>query len=192
MSLKIGKVENPQNTLNPPSPISSPSHSQENELQNSEITNNNFTNPLVKVKLPTLELKPFDGNIINWKPFWDQFDVSIHSNDSISKIQKFNYLITFLSDSAKSCISGLTLTSENYDEAIKILEKRFGNKQILSSTFMQQFVSLPKIKAANDISGLRKLYDKIENSVRNLKTLNIEPDTYPTVQVQFSQNRDRQ
>ena len=48
---------------------------------------------------------------------------------------------------------------------------------------MQQFVSLPKIKAANDISGLRKVYDKIENSVRNLKTLDIEPDTYGSLLV---------
>ena len=117
----------------------------------------------MKEKLPTLKLQPFDGNIIDWtKPFWDQFHASIHSNDSISKIQKFNCLITFLNDSAKSCISGLTLTLENYDEAIKILEERFGNEEILISTFMQQFVSLPKINVANDISGLPKLYHKLK------------------------------
>ena len=43
---------------------------------------------------------------------------------------------------------------------------------------MQQFVSLPKIKSANDISGLRKLFDKVENSVRILKILSVEPDMY--------------
>ena len=81
----------------------------------------------MKVKLPKLELKPFDGQIINWKPFWDQFNTSIHSNDLISKIEKFSYLKTVLNESASSCISGLILTTENYDEAAKILEKRFGN-----------------------------------------------------------------
>ena len=84
---------------------------------------------------------------------------------------------TFLNESASSCISGLTLTTENYDEAVKTLEERFGNTQILKSAFMQQFVSLPNIKPANDISELRKLFDKVENSVRNLKTLSVEPDT---------------
>ena len=29
----------------------------------------NFMNSQVKIKLPKLELKPFDGEIINWKPF---------------------------------------------------------------------------------------------------------------------------
>ena len=31
----------------------------------------------VKVKLPKLELKPFDGNILNWQSFWDRFQSSI-------------------------------------------------------------------------------------------------------------------
>ena len=48
---------------------------------------------------------------------------------------------------------------------------------------MQQFVSLPKIKFANDISGLRKLFDKVVNSVRNLKTLSVELGTYVSLLV---------
>ena len=118
----------------------------------------------MKEKLPKLELKPFDGGIINWKPFWDQFNASIHSNN-LRKIEKFSYLKTFLNESASGCISGLTLTTKNYGEAVKILEERFDNTPILISTFMQQFVLLPKIKSANDTSGLRKLFDKVENSV---------------------------
>ena len=130
----------------------------ENELQHLEISNHNgsnFVNSQVKVKLPKLELKTFDGDIINWKRFRDQFDVSVHSNNLISKIEiylKFSYLKTFLNESASSCISGLTLATGNYDEAVKILEERFGKTQILISAFMQQFVSLPKIKSANDVS----------------------------------------
>ena len=48
---------------------------------------------------------------------------------------------------------------------------------------MQQFVSLPKIKFVNDISGLRKLFDKVVNSVRNLKTLSVELGTYVSLLV---------
>ena len=136
-----------------------------------------------KVKFPKLELKPFDEDIINWKPFWDQFNASIHSNILISKITKFSYLKTFLNESSSSCISGLTLTTENYDEAVEILEERFGNTQILISAFMQQIVSLRKIKSANDISGLRKLFHKVENCVRNLRTLSVESGTYGSLLV---------
>ena len=88
-----------------------------------------------------------------------------------------------MNESASSRISGLNLTTENYDEAVKILEDWFGNTQILTSAFIQQFLSLPKIKSANDISGPRKLFNKEENSVRNLKTLSVEPDTYGSLLV---------
>ena len=114
----------------------------ENELQHLEISNHNgsnFVNSQVKVKLPKLELKTFDGDIINWKRFRDQFDVSVHSHNLISKIEiylKFSYLKTFLNESASSCISDLTLTTENYDEAVKILEERFDNTQILTGAFL--------------------------------------------------------
>ena len=90
---------------------------------------------------------------------------------------------TFLNESASGCISGLTLTTENHDKAFKILEQRIGNKEILISAFIQQFVSLPKIKSANDICGLKKLFNKVENSVRNLKNLSVEPDTYGSLLV---------
>ena len=43
---------------------------------------------------------------------------------------------------------------------------------------MQQFVSLPVIKSVNDVKGLRKLYEKVESSVRNLKTLDVDPSSY--------------
>ena len=57
-------------------------------------------NSQVKVKPPKLELKPFDADIINWKPLWDRFNASIHSNNLISKIEKLSYLKTFLNNSA--------------------------------------------------------------------------------------------
>ena len=43
---------------------------------------------------------------------------------------------------------------------------------------MQQFVSLPVIKSVNDVKGLRKLYEKVESSIRNLKTLDVDPSSY--------------
>lgn len=50
-------------------------------------------NSQVKIKLPKLELKPFDGEIINWKPFQYQFKASV---------QEFSNLKTSLNKSASS------------------------------------------------------------------------------------------
>ena len=67
------------------------------EMNNSEhssvrqTTSNHTRSPsnpteTVKVKLPKLELKPFDGNILNWQPFWDRFQSSIDSDSNISPV----------------------------------------------------------------------------------------------------------
>ena len=132
----------------------------------------------VKVKLPKLELKPFDGNILNWQPFWDRFQSSIDSNSNISPVDKFAYLQSFLSPSASKCISGLTTTAENYNEAVELLKQRYGNTQVLINAHMQQFISLPVIKSVNDVQRLRKPYAKVESNLRNLKTLDVHPSTY--------------
>ena len=52
----------------------------------------------------------------------------IHKNESLSESNKFTYLKSFLSDSAKSTISGLLLLSRNYKRqkqpAIGVLIRR--------------------------------------------------------------------
>ena len=40
------------------------------------------------VKLPKLEVLTFDGNMVNWRSFWEQFTVSVHSNSTITDAEK--------------------------------------------------------------------------------------------------------
>ena len=116
-------------------------------------------NPEVKFKLPKLKISKFDGDIINFRGFSDEFHSAIHSNDSINDKGKFCYLKSFLFyfNSAKSCISGLSLSSANYFEAIELLKQRYENPQMLINAYMKRFVQLPVIKNNNDVFGLRKL-----------------------------------
>lgn len=82
------------------------------------------------VKLPRLTIQPFKGDLTTWITFWDSYKAAIHENSSLSEIDKFNYLRSLLQGSALEAVSGLTLTAANYNEAVGILEKRFGNKQL--------------------------------------------------------------
>ena len=77
----------------------------------------------VNCKLPDFEFPVFKGQPLKWRGFWDQFEVAIHQNDSLSDINKFNYLKRFLTGKALSSILGLALTSDNYKEAVDILKK---------------------------------------------------------------------
>ena len=50
-----------------------------------------------KIKLPKLELCKFNGDIIKWKGFWDQFKFALHENENISPIEKLPFLPTIIS-----------------------------------------------------------------------------------------------
>ena len=71
-----------------------------------------------RVKLPKLEIPKFNGNIINWRGFWDQYKSAMHDNENISEVEKFTYLKSFLTDSALATIS--RLNAENYKEAVDV------------------------------------------------------------------------
>ena len=48
---------------------------------------------------------------------------------------------------------------------------------------MQRFVTISNIKSDKEIRRLRKLYDEVKTSVRNLETLNVETSTYGSLLV---------
>ena len=40
--------------------------------------------------MPKIELPVFSGDPLRWQEFSDQFDISIHQNECISDIDRFN------------------------------------------------------------------------------------------------------
>ena len=130
------------------------------------------------VKLPKLNLKKFRGDITTWSTFWDTFESAIDKNPSLSDIDKFNYLNSLLENTAADAISGLTLTSGNYNEAIVILKKRFGNKQLAINKHMDILLNLDPVTSVQNLKGLRSLYDTVESHIRALKSLGIPSQSY--------------
>lgn len=98
-----------------------------------------------KVKLPKIEIPSFDGEITKFQAFWDSFETCIHKSD-LSGIEKFTYLKSKLIGKASEAISGLSLTSGNYDEAVKILKDRFGDTQAIVNTHYTQLMEIPPAK----------------------------------------------
>ena len=111
----------------------------------------------------------------------DSFKSAIHDNTTLSDIDKFNYLRSFLERSAREAIAGLTLTGPNYKEAVSILEKRFGNKQQIIGRHMELLLNLEPVTASHQLRNLRRLYDTVETHVRSLKSLGVDSATYGTL-----------
>ena len=135
----------------------------------------------IKVKLPKLSLPYFVGNPTQWIAYWDSFKSTIHNHPELSKVDKLKYLQTSLTGDAAQTISGFQITSKNYDEAIELLEKRFGNKQIIISRHIEDLMQLPKVSTNDDLRGLRILYDKLETTTRSLKSIGINSDSYSAI-----------
>ena len=76
------------------------------------------------MRLPKLQLPNFDGYTLKWPEFWDIYESSMHRQD-IPNVMKFRTV----RGSAALAITGISVTNENYDVAIRILRERFGNKE---------------------------------------------------------------
>ena len=130
------------------------------------------------IRMPKLSVPSFDGNVLDFRGFWDQFNVAVHSNDRLSEIEKFTYLKGLVKKSASNLLCGLSLTKDNYSKAIDLLNERFGNSQTLISSNMDVLVKIPKVENIADVKKLRVVYDSLETSIRNLSDLGVERETY--------------
>ena len=60
-------------------------------------------------------------------------DCAVHQNESLSNVQKMNYLINFVEGQAAETIKGLYLKNDNYLIALDLLKERFGDDQYIIS-----------------------------------------------------------
>ncbi|XP_035221065.1 uncharacterized protein LOC118194000, partial [Stegodyphus dumicola] len=97
-------------------------------LSNSQLSSQTLeSNRRERIKLPKISIPKFYGDVSQWLSFWNCFDLAIHKNESLEKVDKFTYLRAHLGGTALSTIEGFSLSSKNYDSAINLLQDRFGS-----------------------------------------------------------------
>ena len=142
---------------------------QQQILQQHYDSGNRKQNKQCIIPLPELEIPIFDGNKINWREFWDIFQTTIDQNKQLSDTEKFCYLKSRVDGDAKEAISGLLLSTENYEIAKGLLKERFGNDQWIINFHLSQLINLQP--ALNSPKGLHLFYDKLESHLRGLEAL---------------------
>ena len=120
------------------------------------------------IKPPHIEITSFDGDVLKWQEFWDQFEAAIHKA-RFSSIDKMNYLKSRLTGEALNAISGYQLSKSNYDVVVDVLKRRFGNPQLIIDAHYRNLSHLPA--ATNQTSSLRQCYDSIERHLRSLEAM---------------------
>ena len=130
-------------------------------------------------RLPKLSLPTFNGNSLHWQTFWDSFDAAVHSNTSLSRVQKFNYLKAQTSGDAARAIGGFPLTNTNYEQAIILLRERFGQPYKIVNAHMQALLNIAS--PTTNLTSLRQFYDTIENHIRGLSALGKSEESFASL-----------
>lgn len=127
------------------------------------------------VKLPKLDVPVFDGNILNWTSFWEQFCVSVHSRPNLTNSEKLLYLQHALKDgTAKHVIEGLSRSGEHYAEAVECLNSGYDRVRLIHQTHVRMILEAPGLKDGSE-RELRHLHDVALQHFRALKAMGHEP-----------------
>ena len=133
--------------------------------------------------LPKLRLHKFNGEVTKWQTFWDSYKCAIHEDRSLNLITKFSYLRDLLEGSAASSIAAFQTTEANYAAAIEVLQRRFGDEQVIVSGHHDALLNLPPLVSSKNTKELRKLCDTVEVHVRGLQALNVPTSAYGSLLV---------
>uniref|UniRef100_A0A0A9XSY4 Phospholipase D alpha 1 n=1 Tax=Lygus hesperus TaxID=30085 RepID=A0A0A9XSY4_LYGHE len=93
----------------------------------------------------------YDGNILRWHEFWDQFSSIIENRQQMSDVDKLSYLSSLVEVDAKRANEGLDITNSNYKIALYRLTERFGKK---GSLIVAHYTALQQIpKSTRDVTS---------------------------------------
>ena len=111
------------------------------------------------VKLTKLDVPTFDGDIFNWKTFWEQFRVAIHNHTHLSNAEKLAYLRHSLKDgTAKNVIAGLSHFGDHYSEAIECLTTRYDRPRLIHQAHVRKISEISHLKDGSE-KELRYLHE---------------------------------
>lgn len=129
----------------------------------------------LKLKLPTISVPVFSGDITDFPSWKSLYDELIHLAN-ISDIQKFSYMKTYMKGPALSAIDTIAFTSANYPLAYKTLCDRYSKKRTLASHFMNKLLDFQPI-SKDTLASLRSFLDffyVVVESIKSLAIINLE------------------
>ncbi|XP_069179578.1 uncharacterized protein [Procambarus clarkii] len=92
----------------------------------------------IATELPKAHLPYFEGkDEDDWDTFWRTLDSIINSKASLKKATKFQYLQGQLWGEARQVIANLSLTDDDYDHALQLLQDNYSDKETAIARLIQ-------------------------------------------------------
>ena len=150
------------------------SKSQNKENHDNDKHSTRTSNVAPQVNLPRIDLPKFSGDVLKFTPFWQQFKSCVDDLD-YPVITKFNYLLSCLKGEAKTVIEGMPVIEGNYESAKEILEKRYGRKELIVFSHVQELLAI------NVPEQLTRFRDVLNVHVRSLAAQGITSDKFGVI-----------
>ena len=144
------------------------------------ITNQDLAEILTmsqKGPLPEWKLSSFEGNPLQWPEWFGQVKSAIDAK-VLSDFVKLKYLKTLISGKAKNAIAEFVYSGMFYKDALKTVERKFGQPQTIVAAYLEKLSNFPPLKMHN--SELISFASCISCLVAVLKSLEYEYDLKST------------
>ena len=105
---------------------------------------------------------------MKWAAFWNQFGVTVDSNDDLDDERKLAYLREAIRDpDTQSLLHSGTETTGLYQEVVATLKKRFDKTREIHRTYYQKLTQMGSVKATR--ADLRKFVDTLNVTIASIK-----------------------
>nr|CAD2193831.1 unnamed protein product [Meloidogyne enterolobii] len=116
-------------------------------------------------QLPTLQIKPFNGNRKDWVEFYESFKCAVDSGNG-SDVEKLTLLRNLVDGEAKELIAGFRLEAKSYKEALQMLKDNYGDKDAYIRSLHTRLTNL---KACVTLGDVRRFSIELERLARELQ-----------------------
>lgn len=117
------------------------------------------------VRLPKIDVPTFNGHILTWKTFWEQYSITGLTSPMLRSFRH--------SGSAKGVIKGLSRSGEQYQETIESLQALYNRPH---QAHVRKILEVSSLKEGSG-HELRCLHDVVQQHLRALKSMDYEPSS---------------
>ena len=141
-----------------------------------------------ELKLPTINLPSFGGNILEFRHFYDIFSSLVVNNDSLDDIQRYHYLLSSLTGEAHDIIKNLPITASNFAIAWETVCQRYNNTRLIITAHVKRLLMLPTVNKESP-HELRALLNEVSSNLNAIKALNPEVPLHELILTQLILNK---
>ncbi|XP_065368808.1 uncharacterized protein LOC135961242 [Calliphora vicina] len=111
-------------------------------------------------RLPSMKLPKFSGKYAEYKNFISLFESLVDSDITLTEIEKFNHLISCLSDEALGTVKAYQISEQNYSKALQSLKRVYDNPCLIFFDNITKLFDLPEMSKPSATS-LRSMIDTV-------------------------------